>query len=295
MGEKRRRSWKDTKYGRYVKAPGLQTVMGYLFPKRTDCEVYLNDKIDVTELMQYLEKKNVDPENGKMTMFHCVVTALARMVMERPLLNRYIQGYRLYERDSISISFVVKRRFADNAEEHLMVLEPKETDTVDSISRHIIGEVRETRKSEHSTGGVDELLDKFAALPRPILIIAIRIIRWLDFWGVNPRFLSDGDPNYTTILCSNLGSIKCPSVYHHLNNYGTNSIMVTIGTLHKEEVVMNDGTKQIRDIIDFGATVDERIGDGFYFAKSLKLLRYIFANPEILEKPLGEPSNYDYG
>ena len=294
MSEKRKRSMKDTKYGRYVKAPGLQTVMGYLMPKRTECEVCLKDSIDATEMVKYLKIKNADPSNGKYTIFHCVVTALAKMVMERPLLNRYIQGYRLYERDRVSISFVVKRRFADLAEESLMVLEPGDEDNIDTISRQIVGEVTETRKSEHSTGGIDEILDKFAALPRPVLIIAIRIIRWLDFWGVNPRILTDGDPNYTTILCSNLGSIKCPSVYHHLNNYGTNSIMVTIGTLHKEEVIAEDGSRQIRDMIDFSATVDERIADGFYFAKSLKLIKHIFANPEMLEMPLGEHSNFDY-
>ena len=43
-----------------------------------------------------------------------------------------------------------------------------------------------------------------------------------------------------------------------------------------------------------GATLDERIGDGFYFARSLKLIKYIFAHPELLEKPFNEPSGFDY-
>ena len=156
---------------------------------------------------------------------------MARMVMERPLMNRFIQGRRTYQRDEVSISFVAKRRFADHAEESLMVLTFQDTDTIDNISRKIYGDVREVRKSEHATGGVDALMDGFAKIPRPLLMLAIRIIRWLDFWGKNPKFLTEGDPNYSTILCSNLGSIKCPSVYHHLNNYGTLSILVTIGTL----------------------------------------------------------------
>ena len=277
-----------------VKAPGLQTVMGYLMPKRTDCEVYLNDKIDATELIKYIDKKNAEHPDYKTTVFHCAITAMARMVKERPLLNRYFQGYVLYERDEISLSFVVKRRFADNAEESLMVLVPKDEDTLDTISKKIVGDVHETRKSEHSTGGIDELLDKFAALPRIVLIVVIRIIRWLDFWGINPKVLTEGDPNYTTILTSNLGSIKCPAVYHHLNNYGTNSIMITIGTLHKEEMIMEDGHKEVRDVIDIGATLDERIADGFYFAKSLRLMKHIFANPEVLEKPIGENSGFEY-
>ena len=181
--QKQARKRGDRRDGRWVKAPGLQTVMGYLLPKRTDCEVYLHDSIDATDLLAYLERRNAEHPEYKTTIFHAAVTAMARMVKERPLMNRFIQGYRMYERDEISISFVVKRRFAEGAEESLMVLKPKDEDTLDSISRKIVGDVKETRKSEHATGGIDELLDKFAALPRFVLILAIRIIRWLDFWG----------------------------------------------------------------------------------------------------------------
>ena len=294
MSETTKRKWGDRRDGRWVKAPGLQTVMAYLMPKRTDCEVYLNDKLDATELLQYLEQKNALHPEFKTTVFHCMIMSMARMVKERPKMNRFIQGYRMYERDEISISFVVKRRFSDGGEESLMVLVPKDDDTLDTVSRKIVGDVKETRKSETSTGGVDALLDGFAKLPRPILMLAIRIIRYLDFWGVNPKVLTQGDPDYTTILCSNLGSIKAPAVYHHLNNYGTNSVMVTIGTLHKEELVMPDGTKAIRDVIDFGATLDERIADGFYFARSLRLLKHVFAHPELLDQPLGQPSGFQY-
>ena len=293
-GNKYKRKWGDRRDGRLVKTPGLQSVMGYILPKRTDCEVYLQDKLDVTDLLKYLEKKNGDGRDYKVTMFHCFTFCLARMVRERPLMNRFVQGYRTYERNEISISFVAKRRFKDDAEEALMFFVPKDEDTIDSMSREIVGDLVETRKSEHSTDGIDEVIDKFASLPRLVLIPIMRLIRILDFWGINPKALTDGDPNYSSIFLSNLGSIHCPSVYHHLNNYGTNSIMITVGEIHKEELLMEDGTKEIRDVVDFGATLDERIADGFYFARSLKLVKYIFANPEFLDKPLSEPSGYKY-
>ena len=295
MTAKAKKRFGDRRDGRVVSAPGLQTVMTALWPKRTETEVYLSDKLDATELLKWLEEQNKDkPKEERITLFHCALTGLTRMVMERPLMNRFIQGYRIYERDEISLAFVAKRRFGDDSEEALMFMVPKETDTVFDISRKIRGDVTEMRKSEHATGGVDELLDKFAALPRLVLAGSVRVIRYLDFWGINPKFLTDGDPNYSTIFVSNLGSIKCPAVYHHLNNYGTNSIMITIGTIHKEEILMDDGHKEIRDVVDIGATLDERIADGFYFARSLKLIRHIFENPKLLEQPLNHPSEFDY-
>lgn len=293
-GEKKRR-WGDRRDGRWIREiPGLQSIMAHLMPNRTDCEVYINETLDATELVRYLEKKNAGHPEYKTTIFHCLILGIARMIKERPLMNRFVQGRRFYERDEISLSFVCKRRFSDNGEESLMVLVPKDTDTIDTVSRKIIGDVNETRKSEHATGGVDAMLDAFARIPRPLLMLVVRVIRWLDFWGLVPKALTEGDPNYTTVLCSNLGSIKCSSVYHHLSNYGTNSIMVTIGTLHKEEILMPDGSREVRDVVDIGATLDERIADGFYFARSLKLIKHIFANPELLDMPLCQDSQFDY-
>lgn len=285
----------DRRDGRWVReAPGMQTVMAHLMPCRTDCEVYLHDTLDATELMKFLEKRNAEHPEFKTTIFHCFLLGLARMVKERPLMNRFIQGHRIYERYDISLSFVCKRRFRDDGGESLMWMVPHEDETIDSWSRRIVGDINEIRKSEHSTGGIDEVLDTFAKIPRLLLIPIIRFVRILDFWGKVPKALSDGDPNYSTILVSNLGSIQCPSVYHHLNNYGTNSIMITLGTVHKEPVLQPDGSCQLRDLVDVGATLDERIGDGFYFARSLKLVKYIFAHPELLDRPLCQISGFDY-
>lgn len=291
-----KRRFGDRKDGALVRdGHGLQMIMSLLMPNRCDNEVFLHETIDATELVRYLNEKNSGDIDYKTTIFHCVITGLARMVRERPIMNRFIQGGRIYQRYDISLSFVAKKRFTDGADEALMVLVPKDTDTVNEIARKIVGDVKESRKTEGVTAGsIDELMAKLAKLPRLLLMFIVWTVRCLDYWGVNPGFLTEGDPNYTTILVSNLGSIKCPSVYHHLNNYGTNSIMVTIGTLHKEEILMDDGHKEIRDVIDIGATLDERIGDGFYFAKSLKLIKHIFAHPELLEQPLNIESGFDY-
>ena len=291
----RKRRWGDRRDGRWVRdVPGLQTIMAHMLPNRTDCECYMQDSFDVTDLLPYLEKKNASHPDYKTTVFHALLMSAARMVRERPKMNRFIQGRRMYERYEISLAFVAKRRFNDNGEEALMFFVPDDDETLDTLSARIVGKVAETRKSASSTDGIDAMIDGFAKIPRLLLMVILRIIRWLDFWGLNPKVLTDGDPNYSTLFLSNLGSIKAPAVYHHLNNYGTNSIMVTVGTIHKEECIMPDGSRQIRDVVDIGATLDERIADGFYFARSLKLVKYMFAHPELLDRPLSEPSGYEY-
>ena len=57
----KRSSWKDRPDGRYVKdITGVQALMMNIFINRTDSEVYLSDKIDATELVKYLERKNAE-------------------------------------------------------------------------------------------------------------------------------------------------------------------------------------------------------------------------------------------
>jgi len=292
---KEKRKWGDRWDGRYLKdINGLNKILMNVCPNRTDAEVSMHDVLDATEVIRYMEKKNQEHPNYKTTIFHCFVSAVERMIYERPDMNRFIQGHKMYQRNDITISFVAKRRFADGAQESLMVIKAKDDDTLDTVSHRIYGDVTQMRSVGKSGGGADDTVDTLAKLPPVLLMFVVRVIRWLDFWGIAPKSIAKGDPNFTTVLCSNLGSIQACSAAHHLNNYGTNSIMVTLGMLHKEEMLMPDGHKEIRDVVDYCATVDERISDGFYFAKSVKLLKYLFAHPEIMDKPLNEPSGYTY-
>ena len=294
---KRKRKRGDRKDAYQVKdCPALLRLLPHILPNRTDCEVYISQKIDVTKLMEYIRKKNAEHPNYKTTIFHCLVVAMARVLKERHYMNRFIQGRRIYERFEISLSFMAKRRFADGADEAMMIVKPKDEDTLDTISHRIYGDVTQMRKKEHAEDGdgIDGTIEKVMRMPTIFVMALVKIVRILDFWGKNPDVFTDGDINYTSVLFSNLGSIGCPSVYHHLNNYGTNSVVITLGTVHKENKIMPDGSIQLRDIVDFGATIDERIGDGFYFARSLKLVEYICEHPEILDKPLGENSGFEY-
>ena len=104
-----------------------------------------------------------------------------------------------------------------------------------------------------------------------------------------PKGLTAGDPNYSSVLLSNLGSIRSDSCYHHLSNYGTCSVMITIGVLHKEQKLMDDGTWQERDVINCTFTIDERLADGFYFAKSLRIAKYMLEHPEVMNEPISKP------
>lgn len=271
---------------------GVHFYMAYLMPKRTQAEVYINEKLDVTELLEYIKEKNASGER-KVTMFHCVIAAMARTIKMRPLLNRYISGKRYYMRHEISMGFTIKKRFTDHAEESLMIYRPKDDENVTAITDKLSPQVKEAKREDKGQS-VDDILNIVKKLPKFIMHIFMAFMRFADNHGLMPKAFSSVDTNYCTVLLSNLGSIKCDAVYHHLNNFGTNGIVVTIGEIHKELVLGENGEPVARDVMNIGVTLDERIADGFYFARSLKLIKHLFKNPELLDKTLGEDIDFEF-
>ena len=252
-------------------------IMPFLMKNRCEAEVYYVETIDVTKLLKYLDNINEGKEkHDKVTMFHAIITAVAKTIYNRPLLNRFISGQRYYDRKEVSFGFVAKNKLEDDAEERLIILNSENDMTLKDISEKILKIVSKTRKE--NSNDMNDILGVVTKLPRWLLNIVMGLVRWLDYHGILPSFLSDGDINFTTVMLSNLGSVKANCCYHHLNNYGTNSIIATVGVIREESN---------KKFVDIGFTLDERIADGIYFAKSIKLMRHILENPELLEDKIG--------
>ncbi len=275
---------------RIRKTDGYHNILPYIMPKRTEAEVSMTETFDVTDLNKYMAERN-EKEGIKLKLFHAICTAVSRTIYHRPLMNTFISGRWFWQRKDITLSFVVKQQFEDEANETLMFLKVDPEMDFDSVSRLILGDVKKARSE--GSNDLDKLMDFVGSLPRPFLEIFFWVLSRLEYHGIMPKGLTAGDPNYSTVLLSNLGSIGCGAPYHHLSNYGTCSIMITIGTMHTELVKMPDGTSQFRDVVPMTVTLDERLADGFYFAKSLKLVKYLLENPEALNQKIAEPIPFD--
>ena len=282
-----RKKGRERRDGKRIIWPdGYHNILPYVMPKRTEAEVSMTQQFDVTDLMKYMAERN-EKEGTNLKIFHAICTAVSRTVYHRPKLNYFISGRRYYERPDITLSFVVKQKFEDEADETLMFLKVDPDMNLDSISKLIIGDVKKVRKEK--SNDLDKLMNFVGSLPRPVLEAFFGSLRVLEYHGIMPKALTDGDPNYSSVLLSNLGSIKSDSCYHHLSNYGTCSVMITIGVLHKEQKLMPDGTWQERDVINCTFNIDERLADGFYFAKSLRIVDYMFTHPESMTEPISQP------
>ncbi len=270
-----------------VDVDGLHAMFPYVMKNRTDAEVMMQEDIDVTGILDWMKKQN--EENGtNYKIFHAVCTAVAKTVYHRPMLNRFISGRFFWQRKEISLSFTAKRQFADGAEESLIFMTAKDDMVIDDFSKKIIGDVTKMRKEGKNS--LDDVIGLVAKFPRWFMEIFFAVLYRLEYHGIMPKVLTDGDSNYASVFLTNLGSIGAGASYHHLNNYGTNSFFVIIGSMFKKK----DENGEERTYLPMSVILDERIADGFYFVRSLKYFEWLMQHPDELKKPLSELGDYQF-
>ena len=268
----------------------MHFIVPLLYPNRCDNEAFISERIDLTNVNRFLEQKNASNPEYKYNLFQVIVAAMLKVLTVRPKMNRFIANKNMYQRNEISASFVVKKIFSDNGDEALAFIHSKPEFTFEDVHQEIWKQVSYCRSDKKD--GSTESMDFFNKLPRFVSKTIIAFIRFLDKHGWVPSSLIATDPYYSSIVLTNLGSIKLHSGYHHLTNWGTNSVFVAVGEKKLRPFYYKDGSMQMLDSIDLGLTVDERIADGYYYSKTVRLLKKLLENPELLEQPFNTEVDY---
>lgn len=262
--------------------PPLRRVIPYLMRTRTESLVYFQQRIEVDELVTWLEETNAGrPHDERVTLFHVFLAAIGRTVRLRPQTNRFIAGRRTYEHDEISVSFVVKQGMTEDAEESEARIVLTGEESVEDV-RRLVDDVVRRERSADERGDDDRLVDFFASWPRPVLTGIAGGLRWLDYHNLMPRPLVEAIPLYTSVYVVHAGSIGIDPPFHHLYETGTASAFVAIGRVARQPVVDASGAVVARKCVDVAYTLDERATDGFYFARTSEVIRRLVSEPALL-------------
>lgn len=277
-------------------ASALRRFMPYLLRTRNESYVLFEQDLDLTRTFQYLEEQRERraqaggrvetgeaaevPEVG---LFHVILCAAARGFAQRPQLNRFVMGGKIYQRRHIELSFAIKKQRSDSGALTTTKLRFLPTETPLSVAEKVHGAVRFGRSDKKSRADKETAL--VTRLPGPLLRLLMWLQRGLDAWNLLPAGLIEPDPLYCSMFLANLGSIGLDSAYHHLFEYGTCSFFAVIGKVERRAVPQADGTAPIRPVLNIKYTFDERITDGWYCARSLELFQKWVEDPAQLEAP----------
>ena len=273
---------------------GLHAIVPAMLPNRADNEAFIRELVDTTNLEKYVAEKNAAGPQYKYTMFQVFLAAMGRTVAMRPRMNRFIKGGKYFDRNHISFSLIAKKAFADDGAESIAILKYDPTSEKSSMDEMhdklcaFVNEVRHKDKTDETTGTIDLIVKT------GLVGFIMRLLFWLDERGHMPRTLVEEDPYNSTVFLSNLGSIKLNAGYHHLTNWGTNSVFVVIGERHMHPYYDDAGSVSMRPAVEVGLTLDERIADGYYYSRTVKLLKALLDDPWLLDVPCNEALHVEY-
>lgn len=267
-------------------AKGADPILGitsHIMPRRYDAMVkfHFAEKCDAIDA--YI-KKVAEEKDIKLTYMHIMIAALVRMYAEKPILNRFVMNGRVFDRKGIYIAFAMKKQLTEDAPEETIKLRFTGEETIFDIKRMIDEEVSKNRNSnDNDTVKTAAML---RAIPNGLTKFVVGTLKWMDKHGFMPHQIIDVSPFHVSAWLTNMKSISTEYVYHHLYDFGTSALFVGMGKEKLEPVVnQTTGELEVAKMLHAGIVIDERICDGFYYAKSIKVIRKIMRNPELLEKP----------
>jgi hypothetical protein len=256
--------------------PPYRRLMPFLMRSVSESVVYFDLPVDVTRTRQFLERFNAEHPDTRGTLFHVVLWSAVKTLHERPRLNRFVAGGRLWERDGIWISYSAKKRLDDESPVIVLKRRFEPGEPFVEMMRGFYSGLSEGRSDKKSH--VDKEIGAVLSLPAPGLRALIRLSKAADAIGLLPKSLIDNDPLYSSLFIANLASLKMDAGYHHLYEYGNIPIFCVIGQI-KDEPVVDGGKLTTRPIANLRFTYDERVEDGLYAQRSLEILRRYVEDP----------------
>lgn len=284
---KRKRRFGDRPDGYRLRSlQPMSKVSPYIMPDRSGASVYFHDSFEVTEVENYIRKKRNQGLKGFGVM-HVLLASYVRVVSQRPAVNRFLSGQRVYSHDEdIVVNLTIKREMTLEAEETIVKMHFTPYDTADDVY-HKLTKLIEENREVNPDSNFDNTAKIFNYIPGLLLKNAVWLLKLFDYFGLLPKSLIEVSPFHGSMFITSMGSLGVPPVYHHLYNFGNIPVFLSFGAKYKKNELKEDGTVVQRKYIDYKVVCDERICDGFTLASGFKLMKSYLKNPHVLDEVPG--------
>ena len=284
--EKRKKRFGDRYDGYRVRSLSpMSYVSPFIMKTRNDASNLFQGSVELGRIENYIKKKRRDDGLNGFGFLHVIIAAYVRMLSQKPALNRFIAGQRIYQRgEEIAICMMVKKSMELNAQESAIKVIFNPADTAEDVYRKLEVAVEEARQQ-----GDSNLFDVVAKIinlmPSFLIRLFISFLEITDYYGIMPKIIHKASPFHCSMFITNLGSLGIPPVYHHLYNFGTCPLFIAFGAKRTALEIQKDGSVEKHKYVDYTVVSDERITDGHYYANAFKQLDWILRHPDSLDEP----------
>lgn len=254
----------------------MYALIPYFLTKRYDAMNMITLDLPEEPMKDYMNRKRRD--GTPISHLALIIAAYVQVIAEFPAINRFVKNKRIFQHRDITVSMVVLRPGNDSDTMSKIYFEPE--DTIFDVQNKINTYITENRR-DNNANSLDKWMG-FLLKFRLIVRVFIALIRWLDNIGLLPMAVIKASPFHASLLISNLASIRTNHIYHHVYEFGTTSVAITMGNMEEVPRRSREGVTFDR-CIPLGVVMDERICSGHYFAQAFARMREYLKNPEKLE------------
>ena len=281
---KRRRRFGDRKDGRKLRTMDpMHRLMPYIMKRRSDAQNTYADSFDITKVDPFCRAR-VKEGMTNFGFLHVLLAAYVRMVSQRPAVNRFVSGQKIYARNNIEVIMSIKKKMTIDGADTMISVVFEPTDTVYDVYRKF-NDVVQANVGNDDESSFDVLAKVLNFIPGLLLRWTVKLLFCLDYFGLLPRFLTKLSPFHGSMIVTSMGSLGIKPIYHHLYDFGNLPVFLAYGAKRTSTIMEKDGTIVRKRYIDLKAVTDERICDGYYFASAFKLLKRYVEDPELLTTP----------
>ena len=232
--QKRKRRFGDRPDGYRLRSlQPMSKVSPYIMPDRSGACIYFHDSFEVTEVENYIRKKRNQGLKG-FGIMHVLIASFVRVVSQRPAVNRFLSGQRVYSHgDDIIVNLTIKREMTLDAEETIVKMHFAPTDTADDVYRKLTELIQENREANPDSD-FDNTAKIVNFIPGVLLKNTVWFLKLLDYFGLLPKKLIEVSPFHGSMFITSMGSLGVPPVYHHLYNFGNIPVFLSFGAKYKK-------------------------------------------------------------
>ena len=272
---------KEKEFRRVKTISPMSAVIPFIMVNRTGSQNFISDSVDIEKVEKYIKEKQTQGMQN-ISMMHVMIAAYIRLVSQRPALNRFIRGQRVWTRKNVEVSLTIKKEMSLDSPDTVVKITLPPSATLDDVYTALNNEIMSYRANPG--GDFDDTARAFTRLPGLIFKFAVASLRFLDYFGLMPKAIAKVSPFHCSYFITSMGSLGIPPIYHHLYDFGSCPVFFSFGAKRRAYEIDNTGLVRRRQYMDFTFVLDERICDGYYYASALKLLKNILKNPWQLDE-----------
>lgn len=217
----------------------MYEIVPHIMPQRYDASNSIKVNIDLEAMQDYI--RQCRRRGVSISHMSIIIAGYLRLVSQNPYLNRFVMNKKIYARNHFCVSFVTLTPGAES--DTVSKLYFNLDDTLDIVNDKINAAI-DRAKNLKGPNSMDKLAAKLCRTPF-LLTFGIGFLKLLDKFFTLPMSIVDASPFHTSLFVTNLASIRTNTIYHHLYEFGTTGVFVSMG-------------QPMKKIVKNGETVEEK-------------------------------------